>query len=186
MAYSTLRNSRYQREQRFTIASWAVLVLIGALSASAYHHWSSKRSASPDEAAMAPVAPTISMHTWLEQSEAAVNGLVGARNTIAAAASRRDIPATGTACRTATDAVATLRQHMPSPEASVNSALQQAISNYTIGLPDCISASRNVDGQGMQRAARYISQGDDAMQLGLDLLEDQAAPSASQLGMLIV
>jgi hypothetical protein len=38
----------------------------------------------------------------------------------------------------------------------------------------------------MQRAARYISQGDDAMQLGLDLLEDQAAPSASQLGMLIV
>jgi hypothetical protein len=75
---------------------------------------------------------------------------------------------------------------MPSPEASVNYALQQAISNYTIGLPDCISASRNVDGEGMQRAARYISQGDDAMQLSLDLLQDEESPAASQLGMLIV
>ena len=122
------------------------------------------------------------MHVWLDQSEAAVNSLVGARNTIAAAASRRDIPATGTACRSATDAVATLREHMPSPEAAVNSALQQAISNYTIGLPDCISASRTVDGEGMQRAARFISQGDDAMQLALDILGDEASPRGESTG----
>lgn len=186
MASSTLRNTRYQREQRFTIASWSTLMLIGALLAAAYHSWSTARSASSDEAATPPVAPTISMHVWLDQSEAAVNGLVGARNTIAAAASRRDIPATGTACRTATDAVATLRQHMPSPEAAVNYALQQAISDYTIGLPDCISASRTVDGEGLQRAARFISQGDNAMQLALDILGDEASPAASQLGMLIV
>jgi len=186
MASSTLRNTRYRREQRFTAASWAVLALIGALCAAACHSWPAARSVSLDEAAAPPVAPTISMHTWLNQSEAAVNGLVGARNTIAAAASRQDIPATGMACRSATDAVATLRGHMPSPEASVNYALQQAISDYTIGLPDCISASRNVDGEGMQRAARYISQGDDAMQLALDLLQDESSPAASQLAMVIV
>jgi hypothetical protein len=126
------------------------------------------------------------MHAWLDESQPSINVLVSARNNIAAAASRRDIPATGIACQTATDAVATLRMHMPSPEAAVNQSLQQAISSYTTGLPNCISASRTVDGEGMQRAASYISQGDDAMRMALDILGDESAPEPNQLGVLIV
>jgi hypothetical protein len=181
MAASHSRPSRYQREQRFTVISWAALTAFGALLA-AYHSWSTER---PDESSP-PVAPTMSMHAWLDESQPSINVLVTARNNIAAAASRRDIPGTGIACQTATDAVANLRMRMPSPEAAVNHPLQQAISSYTTGLPDCISASRTVDGEGMQRAASYISRGDDAMQLALDILGNEAAPASHQLGVLIV
>ena len=182
MAASPSRfGSRYQREQRFTIVSWAALTVFGALLA-ACNSWSTERA---DESSP-PVAPSMSMHAWLDESQPSINVLVNARDNIAAAASRRDIPGTGIACQTATDAVANLRIHMPSPEAAVNQSLQQAISSYTAGLPSCISASRAVDGEGMQRAASYISQGDHAMQSALDVLENESAPAPNQLGVLIV
>jgi hypothetical protein len=184
MAASTLGTSRYQREQRFTGISWAVFVVIGALAA-AHHIWSTGRPASTDEASP-PVAPPTSMHAWLDQSQLSIKVLVGARNNIAAAASHRDIPGTGMACQAATYAVADLRIHLPSPEAAVNESLQQAISSYTAGLPDCVSASRTIDGEGMQRAASFISQGDGAMRLALDILGNEAAPANNQLGVLIV
>jgi hypothetical protein len=126
------------------------------------------------------------MRAWLDQARPSLDGLVTARNDIAAAAFRRDIPATGTACRTATDAVSNLRVHMPSPEAAVNQTLQQAISSYTAGLPHCVSASRNVNGEGMQRAAGFISQGDNAMHLALDILGGEVDPLVGKLGVLIV
>jgi hypothetical protein len=126
------------------------------------------------------------MHAWLDESQPSINIVVSARNNLAAAASRRDIPGTGIACQTATDAVANLRMHMPSPEAAVNQSLQQAITSYTIGLPHCISASRTVGGEGMQRAASYISQGDDAMKLALNILGNESAPESNQMGVLIV
>ena len=107
------------------------------------------------------------MRAWLDQSQQSIDVLVTARNNIAAAASQRDIRATGVACQTATDGVADLREHLPSPEAAVNQSLQQAISSYTIGLPGCFSASLTVDGEGMQRAAGNIRHGDAAMQSAL-------------------
>ena len=173
--------SRYQREQRITIISWAALTAFGALLA-ACNSWSTERA---DESSP-PVAPAVSMHAWLDESQPSINIVVSARNNLAAAASRRDIPGTGIACQTATDAVANLRMHMPSPEAAVNQSLQQAITSYTIGLPHCISASRTVGGEGMQRAASYISQGDDAMKLALDILGNESAPESNQMGVLIV
>jgi hypothetical protein len=179
MVASHARSSRYQREQRITVASWAILTLVGALSA-AYHVWSTEPAAYSDDV----LPPPMSMHAWLDESQPSINVLVSARNNIAAAASRRDIHGTGIACQTATNAVANLRMHMPSPEAAVNQSLQQAISSYTTGLPDCVSASRTVDGEGLQRAASYISRGDDAMQLALDILGNEAAPEP--LGVLIV
>lgn len=185
MAASRQSPSRYQREQRFTVVSWAVLVALGALLA-AYHNWSTERSASSDDGAAPPVAPTLTMHAWLDQSQPAINGMVAARNDIAAAASRQDIAATGTACRRAADAVTDLRGHMPSPEAPVNQSLQQAISSYTAGFPFCVSASGNVDGQGMQLAARFISEGDTAMQLALDIMADEPGGQGGAFGVLIV
>ena len=184
MAASRQSPSRYQREQRFTVISWAVLIALGTLLA-AYHNWSTERSASSDGDAAPPVAPTVTMRAWLDQSQLSINGMVAARNNIAAAAARQDIPATGTACRHAADAVADLRVHMPSPEASVNQSLQQAISSYTAGFPFCVSASGNVDGQGMQLAARFISEGDNAMQVALDIMADEPGAQGG-FGVLIV
>ena len=157
---------------------------VGALLAG-YHSWSTAQSASSDEPSVA-VAPSLTMHAWLDRARPSLDGLVSARNNIAAAASSRDIPATGTACRTAADAVSNLRVHMPSPEAAVNQSLQQAISSYTAGLPHCVSASRAVNGEGMQRAAGFMSQGDNAMRLALDILGDEVDPAVGKLGVLIV
>jgi hypothetical protein len=183
MAVSTSRPSRYRYEQRFTVLSWAFLITLGAVSAGFYESWS--HSASPD-ADVAPVAPTISMHAWLDQSQPLINELVSARTTISAAASHRDIQATGSACQTASSAVAHLREHMPSPRADLNYPLQQAISGYTTGLPDCVSASRTVDGKRLQQAAGYISQGDTAMQTALGILADETDGQPGNLGVLIV
>ncbi|WIM87482.1 hypothetical protein PT015_22005 [Candidatus Mycobacterium wuenschmannii] len=164
--------------------SWAVLIAIGALLA-AFHSWRTEQPAPSNEAAP-PVQPTLTMPVWLGQSQQSIDGLVTARNNIAAAASRQDIPATGAACRIAGDAVAQLREHMPSPEPAVNLLLQQAISSYTLGLPDCISASHNIDGEGMQRAASFISYGDKSMQSALDLLGAETDGPPNGLGVLIV
>jgi hypothetical protein len=183
MAVSTSRPSRYRYEQRFTVFSWAFLIALGAVSAGFYE--SRSHSAAPD-ADVAPVAPTMSMQAWLDQSQPSINELVSARNTISAAASHRDIQATGSACQTASNAVATLREHMPSPRDDLNYPLQQAISSYITGLPDCVSASRTVDGERLQRAAGYISQGDTAMQTALDILSDETDGQPGNLGVLIV
>lgn len=171
-------------EPGMDFAGWAALMMSGAALAAALS-WSHHRSPVEDEDAP-PVAPTMSMQAWIGESQSSITTLVNARNEIAAAASRRDIPATGVACQAATAAVSNLRVHMPSPEAAVNQSLQQAISSYAAGLPVCADASAAVDGEGMQRAAGWISLGDTAMQAALDILGDETGQSGGRMGMLIV
>jgi hypothetical protein len=178
--------SRYQREQRITVTSWAVFAVIGAIVAWAYLHWSAARSVTFGDDATPPSAPMPSIHGWLDRSERLINDVVAARNGIATAAAHQDIAGTGAACQTATGAIAHLHQEMPSPEPLLNSTLQQAISDYSTGLPYCISASRTEDGDGLHRAASYISQGDDAMRAVLDILGNESDTQRGNLGVLIV
>ncbi len=128
----------------------------------------------------------MSQGAWLSESEPSINDLVTARNDIAAAAARRDISLTGAACRKATGAVENLHQQLPSPEPAVNHLLHQVISSYDLGLPFCISATQTLDGAGMQQAATYMSQGDSAMRVALDLLENASGAQPRGLGVLIV
>lgn len=167
------------------VTSWAVFAVIGAILAGAYLHWSSARSAISDDATP-PSAPTPSIHGWLDRSERLINDVIAARNTIAAAAAHHDIAGTGAACQTATGAIAHLHQQMPSPEPVLNSTLQQAISDYSTGINYCISAGRTEDGEGLPRAATYISQGDDAMRVVLDILSHESDAQQGNLGVLIV
>jgi hypothetical protein len=185
VAISHRYTSRYQREQRIMVTSWAVFATIGAILAWAYLHWSSTRSAISDDATP-PIAPTPSIHGWLDRSERSINDVVAARNAIATAAAHHDVAGTGAACQTATGAIAHLHQELPSPETALNSTLQQAISDYSTGLPYCISASRTEDGQGLLRAATYIRQGDHAMRVVLDILSNESDAQPGDLGVLIV
>lgn len=112
MATSHLHISRYQHEQRVTVASW-IAVLFIATAWMWIHHTA---SAGPRDAPLdAQVEPAPSMPGWLAQSQPLVDGLVVARNNIAAAAAQRDLSATGAACQTANSAVESLHQQMPSP-----------------------------------------------------------------------
>lgn len=110
------------------------------------------------------------MPGWLAQSQPLVDGLVVARNNIAAAAAQRDLSATGAACQTANSAVESLHQQMPSPEPALTNTLQHVISSYSVGLRYCISASKTRDGEGIQKAVSYIADGDDAMRIATDML----------------
>lgn len=183
MAIST---SRYQRERRITAMSWAGLLVIIAV-VSAWAHFGSRTS--PDNAAMpnASAPPMrVQLGAWLTESERLIHDLVTARNNIAAAAAQRDLTATGAACRTATNAVANLHRKMPSPEPTLNSTLEHAITSYDAGLPHCISAARTQDGPGLAQAASYITEGDDAMRAALDFLGPKSGGEPRVLGVLIV
>lgn len=155
--------SPYQHELRVTAVSWVGLSVIVVLILAVAHHESSARiSESPDAAAMesnAFASPRrVTLPAWLTESEPSIDDVVVARNNIAAAAARHDIARTGAACGSASGAVAKLRQQLPSPEPVLNSTLRHAVDDYEMGLPFCVSATRNYDAAGMKRAARYIAQ----------------------------
>lgn len=180
----TVHNSRYQRDQRNAALGTGVFVVVSV----ALSGWLYGQSDAPDGAPTSPPGASAvpPMPVWLAQTTRSINDLVTARNNIAAAAGRRDLAETGKACRNATGAVAHLHERMPSPEPSVNRTLQQAITNYEIGLPYCISATHDQDRAGLQRAASFITRGDDAMRVALDLLGEDPSAQPRQLGVLIV
>lgn len=179
--WRTVTTSRYRREQRIaTTGTLALLIITAAISWLLYYRPDPAESAAPSP----PTASPPPMHVWLAESEPSINDLVTARNDIAAAAAQRDLTRTGTACRAAAGKVAKMHVRMPSPESTLTSSLQQAIHSYEIGLPYCISAAQTRDGEGMQRAAAYITRGDGAMRAALEFL--RPASEHRQLGVLIV
>lgn len=173
MSKGNRQASRYQREQRITAASWAVLaVVIAAVSVWAHYRSAPRQPDSPTPPSIALAPQTrLQLRAWLTESEPLINALVIARNNIAASAAERDIAATGTACQSATDAVADLHRQLPSPTPGLTTTFAQAVSNYDLGLPYCIGASGVRDGHGMQQAATFITQGDAAMRAALDFLQ---------------
>lgn len=126
----------------------------------------------------------VQLRAWLTESAPVINAVVIARNNIAAAAAERDIAATGTACQSATGAVADLHHQLPSPEPALTTTFAQAVSNYDVGLPYCVGASG--DGRGLQVAAPFITQGDAALRVALNFLEHVPGCEPRDVGVLIV
>jgi hypothetical protein len=177
----TANNSRYRRDQRIaTTGTLVLLIITAAISWLLYYRPDPAETAAPSP----PTASPPPMHVWLAESEPSISDLVTARNNIATAAAQRDLTRTGSACRAAAGKVANLHVRMPSPEPTLTSSLQQAIHGYEIGLPYCISATQTRDGEGMQRAAAYITRGDGAMRAALEFLRPASEPR--QLAVLIV
>lgn len=185
------RMSPYRHELRVTAASWVGLSVIAVVILAVVHYrCSAGRSEPPDTAAMPSSAfaspMRLTLPAWLTESEPSIDDVVAARNNIAAAAARHDVAKTGAACRSASSAVAKLRQQLPGPEPVLNSTLRHAVDGYEMGLPFCVSAARDFDAAGMKRAATYITQGDDAMRAALDMVGHNSGISTPDLGILIV
>ncbi|MBV8785649.1 MAG: hypothetical protein JOZ00_03065 [Mycobacterium sp.] len=113
---------------------------------------------------------------WLTRSQGSIDGVVAAREGIAAAAARQDVAATGAACQAATGAVADLHRQLPSPEQTLNSTLQYALGSYEIGLPYCVSGAKTYDAEALMRAAAYITRGDIFMRMALDITGREPSP----------
>jgi hypothetical protein len=163
-----LPTRRTPHDRRVTFTTWAAVLVMAA----AWMWIHQTASAGPQDAPLDnPSAPQARpMPVWLAQSQPLLDGLVVARNDIAAAAARRDLPATGAACQAAAHAAQSLHQQLPSPDPMVNSTLHELLRSYDLGLPYCISASKTHDSGGLQKAADYLSDGDTAMRSAINLL----------------
>ena len=64
-----------------------------------------------------------------------------------------------------------MQHHLPSPDPALNTALQQAINSYHVGLRYCIAGVQNQDGNDIEQAATYINQGNAGLQSAVDLLD---------------
>ncbi|MBS4730722.1 hypothetical protein MSM1_21220 [Mycobacterium sp. SM1] len=114
-----------------------------------------------------------------------MNALVAARHDIAFFAANHDLAGTGAACRTADDAVARLQHHLPSPDPWLNTALQQALGDYHVGLRYCVQGVQNRDANDIEQAATYLRQGDAGLQAAVDILQrDLSDPESRELGAL--
>jgi hypothetical protein len=118
------------------------------------------------------------MRAWLNKAGPSIDALVAAGDGIVAAAPQSDIAATGAACQTAADAVANLQQRLPSPDPVLNIALQQAITDYQVGIRYCISGTQNQDAVKIGEATVRIDQGNTDMQIAVDIIESVLSPDA--------
>jgi hypothetical protein len=188
---------RYQRHELAAVAGGIVLVVvIAVLSGWAHYSLSAVRPASPHAAAAAPasglapppltVPPSPPMRAWFNEAKPSIDALVVAGDEIVAAATQGDMAATGAACRTAAGAVANLQEHLPSPDPALNTALQQAITNYQVGIRYCISGTHNQDAVKIGEAKVYIDQGNTDLRTAVDIIESDLSSEARGTSVLTV
>lgn len=169
---------------RSSLRAVVFLIVAAAVSMWVYGR-STEQPPALNTAATAPPSASdpqmrVQLRAWLTESEPAIDALVIARNNIATAAGQRDIAGTGAACRTASGAVADLHRRMPSPDPMLNKEFLQAINDYDVGLPYCVS------GTGIQQAAAYITAADAAMRAVFDILGQVPGCQPRESGVLIV
>jgi hypothetical protein len=188
------------RSQRHELAAAAggvvLLVVIAVLSAWAHHSLSTARPAPPHDAAalpagafdpqLPPLPMSMQMRAWLNIAGPSLNALVNAQDDIVAAAAQGDVAGTGAACQAAAGAVANTQQHLPSPDAALNTALQHALTNYRVGIRYCISGTQNQDAEDIGQATAHISQGNTDLQAAVDIVEGDLSSDAREPGVLTV
>ncbi|BBX61689.1 hypothetical protein MSAS_08630 [Mycobacterium saskatchewanense] len=159
-----------------------VLAVVGLFSGWANHSLTSARPVAATTApaapadTMVPAAPSpmrVPLRTWLSQAEPSIDALLTARQSIASAAANNDIARTGATCESAKDAVGALQHALPSPDARLNNAFQQAINRYGVGLQYCTAGAQNRDARDMAQAATYIRQANGELQAAVDLATAQ-------------
>ncbi|MDI3315288.1 MAG: hypothetical protein QJR12_13770 [Mycobacterium sp.] len=158
-----------------------LLVVIGVLAGWAHHSLSAARPGSPTIAATPPASdvvrplPAPSLHAqlraWLTDTQPSMHALVVARDGIAPPAANHDLDGTAAACQTADDAVASLRQRLPSPDPMLTTAVEQALNSYHAGLRFCVWGVHNRDGNAIEQAVMYLRRADAEWQAAVDILQ---------------
>ena len=171
-----------QRHELVAAAGGAVLVVvIAVLSMWAHHRLSHAQPAATSTATVLPAGatsgprsppapPRVQLRAWLDDAEPSINAVIAGDNVVGTA-TRGDIAGTATACQTAAGALASARQHLPSPDPALNTALQQAFSDYQAGIRYCIPGTQKQDAVEIGKAAGFIDQGKVVLQRAFDIIE---------------
>ncbi len=168
---------------------WAVLlVVIVVLSALAHHSLSASRQASQHAAAAQPassISPPLpalpvgpQLRAWFTDAKPSITAMFIAADNFVTAARYSDSAKAGAACQTAADALATLQQHTPSPDAALNTKLQQAITHYQAGVRDCVAGKQDRDPVETGKALVSFNQGSTDLQAAVGIIEDDLASEA--------
>jgi hypothetical protein len=179
---------RYQRHELVAAAGGAVLVVvIAVLSAWAHHSLSTVPPASPHAASAQPAAvgpqpPSPPMRSqlraWFNDVEPSIDALLVARDKIMAPAAQGDFAATGAACQSAGGAISNIQQHLPSPDPTVNTILQQALSHYQVGIRHCIAGAEDRDAVDIGEATVFVNQGHTDLQKAVDIIASDLSSDA--------
>lgn len=182
---------RSARHQVAAAAGGAVLVVvIAVLSPWAHHSLSTARPAPSNPASTLPATaasptPLLSptqreqLRAWRDEAEPSLDALLIAGDAVVATAAQGDIAGTRAACQATADALASARHHLPSPDPALNTALQQAFTDYQAGIRHCISGTQKQDAIEIGQGAGFISQGKIDLQKAYDILEADLAPTLS-------
>ena len=165
------------RRERMAALGGVILLLVIIVMTAWAHHSLSSAPPAPPRPAVHPVrtsGQSTGMHVraWVTDAQPSISALFRATDEVAAAVSFGDIAATGAACQSADAAVANVQKHLPSPDPAVNSVLQQAITNYQVGIRRCTLAVRNNDTVDLGEATVYLHRGCVDLQRAVTTLQD--------------
>ncbi len=167
----------------------ALVAVIAVLSAWAHHSMSTTRpgpsnpaTTLPANAALAaPLPPPPQrnqLRAWREEAEPSMDVLLVAAAAVVGSATQGDIAGTGAACQTTADATTSVLRHLPSPDPTLNTALQHAVDDYQAGVRHCISGTKKEDAVDILRGAGLVSQGKVDLLKAYDILEADLSPDS--------
>ena len=176
------------RQLVIAVGSAVLLVGIAVLSAWAHHSLSAPRQSSQHAPAAQPATPNSPpppglpvsqpLRAWSTDAKPSIRAMFIAADNFVTAARYGDIAAAGGACHTAANALATLQQHMPSPDPALNTSLQQAITHYQAGVRDCVAGKQDRDPVETGKAMVSINHGSTDLQAAVGILEEDLASEA--------
>jgi hypothetical protein len=191
VAASSRHSSSRKRGRSELVASvgGAVLVVvIAVLSAWAHQSLSTVQPASPHAVAaqpansinppLAPLPMGAQVRAWFTDAKPPIIAAFGAADNLVTAAEFSDIATTGAACHTTAGAVANLQHHMPSPDPTLNTELQRAITSYQAGIRHCVSGTQNRDPIEIGEATVNIKRGSSYLNATVGIIEDDLSSDA--------
>lgn len=126
----------------------ALLVAVAVLASWAHVSLSATPPAQPGPVAVQPAGvspPSLQeqVRGWLREAQPSIHDLFVAGDYAVLDTSEGNVAGARVACQSASNAVARLEQHMPSPDSSANLLLQMAIGDYRTGIHRCLSGAQD-------------------------------------------
>lgn len=153
------------RQGRLLVLITTALITAAMLIAWMFGGFSLVRLVLPDDA-VAPTkvatgqqqAPPRSqqLHAWLAELESPLDALLIQRDAVASAAANADTAGIQRACEAGQAVLPQLQTLLPSPDATLTTALRQTLDNFNSGFSECLTGMRNQDVADIEMASVYL------------------------------